>query len=593
MRISFFVLLNFLILHLMAQTNYQIKVCDSRSKEPMPYCNAIIEGSSKGAMTNNEGIILLNLNKQDVVVFSYLGYETKRINVSGLTKGNTVYLVAKSLSINEVVVRPGTDYLYDFFTKCRKKLTGFHNTNSSKVYYAVESQSTVEPLELIECYFNGTVRGVGLEKLEFRNGRVGFAKVSDNFFLTKHTSRAFEILDITNDNGYFPLVPLQCSKNKLKDFFLLEFKSIDGTIYNISFTPKKECKSCFSGELWIDTKEFDLLKIKLEIDSAEVHPFLPQFDCDSLFNVSLSIMNSYKKEGDNLVPEYFNLDYSFDYQSLRDTTIVLKYKKITRKISSKGLMYFYDYETPFIIPYFEYNQGYDDYRKISMIPFNEVFWNHNKTMLLTNSQKEKVEYFHENGNTYNFREDNYGHNFSIPDGYWEAPALFEYYLSFWSPNKRIILAKENENNKPYPPEIINQNILSNLYNIKVQILLDLTQLHDSIYCKSFTVFDGFSTYFHLPEEIYTRAFLNIYFDICEIERRKLEKELNSGNFSLNEINAIYNKAIANMNKTTSTFLKEANLGRDFSMLKKWNTYVFNQLKIDNIMLVDNTNKGKK
>ena len=228
---------------------------------------------------------------------------------------------------------------------------------------------------------------------------------------------------------------------------------------------------------------------------------------------------------------------------------------------------------------------------MSVIPYNEVFWNNNNTLLLTERQKENLGFFAHKGYLINFRDGNYGKDFlRLPK--FDTTGFFEFYYSFWSPVKRISLIKRMPGNETYSQEKINQSIPNDLYLLKVQILLDITQLDDSINCKSFSVFDAKQTFYHLPEEPYTKAFLNIYFDICEIERRKMEKELNSHSYTFSQADSIYRKTGQSIDNITGRYLKEVKLGKEENALRKWNQYVLEKLDIDNLQMFRESNKDR-
>jgi hypothetical protein len=58
----------------------------------------------------------------------------------------------------------------------------------------------------------------------------------------------------------------------------------------------------------------------------------------------------------------------FSAKSVRDPRMVALPSVIKRDLMTSGIMYFYDYGNPFILPYFEYDKDFEDYRKISIIP---------------------------------------------------------------------------------------------------------------------------------------------------------------------------------------------------------------------------------
>jgi len=274
------------------------------------------------------------------------------------------------------------------------------------------------------------------------------------------------------------------------------------------------------------------------------------------------------------------------YKSVREKPTVDRTSVITRNIITKGLLYFYDYDDPFILPYFEYDNDFDDYRKMSFIPYNNFFWNNIFTLRHTEKQKENLRFFSGSGHLINFREGNYGKDFlKINQGNDSTFSKFyEWYYTFWSSYKRIRLNRNLSQNKVYPQEKINNSIQSNLYRLKVQILLDVIQSGDTVHCSSYTVFDAAKTMFHLPEEPYTTPFLNIYFDICEIERRKMETEIGLKPRTVARVDSIYKQTVENMETVTRQYLKEVQLGKNENSMRKWNEYVIKNLNIDNLSL---------
>lgn len=590
-----------------SQTKITGVIKDSGTKEPLPYCSVAISGTRNGTITNGDGVFSISINSpEDILTFSYLGYEPKSIPANKLMNTNVIYLTKKSIVISEVTIHSDNDYIYDIYEKCRDNLIKNSQPGVSKVYYCnetsastiyvefpingimtktyAEDDSVEKPVELLECFFNGYFDGINVKELLFKNGRTALA-AKDNFFLTHNSSKAISINSVTDENALFPLLPFQMRKGAMKKNFDVAMLGFDGKVYNISFLPKDNNKECFSGEVWIEKGTNNLLKIRYSTTNSEIHPFLPTLPFDSLWNVSLEITSSFKIESDRLIPDYTFYNYSFNYYSRRDSiTTCIAWKNLARKINSKGLLYFYDHNQPFILPYFKYSNNFDDYRKMSFIPYNEDFWNKNNTMLFTEIQRKNFSILVNEGQLVNFGSGNYGNQYLKYLTSWVTVQLFEFYYAFWSLDKRIIPNINTPQFETYPPEKINQNIKSNLYGLKVQILLDVTSSGDSLLTRSYTVFDNAESFFHLPIDSNTNAFLNIYFDICEIERRKMQKVLDYPLFSALQIDSIYNSAVANMNSVTSQYIKDVDIGENSKYFEKWNKYVYNILGIDNIKL---------
>jgi len=563
------------------QTLIQGLVKDSKTNEALPYCSIAIKGTKKGTITNGEGVFRIPVRlTRDTLMFSYVGFDTQIVPAIKLDHDKIVFLKRKDVVLQEFTVHATNDFLYDILIQSRKKLLKDRTQHIAKVYYGIETQTKEQPIEQVECYYNGYLNGTSVDKLLLKNGRIGLAGLDNRYFLTLNSSTAIINIDLTNTNDHSPSNPFQFNKREMKNKFILGLEYSDDQMHKITFHPRNNQSNCFSGEIWIDKENFSLLKIDLAIENSARHPFLP-FPKDSLFNVDMAVSRTYKQEGSDILLDHINFSYHMKYKSNRDSINALIPSIITRDIDTKGVLYFYDYNNPFILPYFEYDADYDDYRKMSIIPYNEVFWNNNNTLLLTEKQKENLGFFAHKGCLINFRDGNYGKDFlRLPK--FDTNGFFEFYYSFWSPVKRISLNKRMPLNETFSLEKINQSIQTNLYNLKVQILLDVTQLDDSINCRSYTVFDAKQTFYHLPEEPCTNSFLNIYFDICEIERRKMEKELNSHPYTVLQIDSIYKKTGECISNITRRYLKEVRLGKEEVALRIWNQYVLEKLNIDNL-----------
>lgn len=70
---------------------------------PIPGVNVLIKGSSTGAVTDFDGNFEINVNKGDVLVFSFIGFQTQEINYTGQTSVN-ISLSEDASQLDEVVV---------------------------------------------------------------------------------------------------------------------------------------------------------------------------------------------------------------------------------------------------------------------------------------------------------------------------------------------------------------------------------------------------------------------------------------------------------------------------------------------------------
>jgi len=78
-------------------------VSDSKTKESLPGVNIVIKNTSKGTVTNIEGKFSIEAAKGQVLVFSFMGYNTKEITIAD-QKSINISLETENKSLDEFVV---------------------------------------------------------------------------------------------------------------------------------------------------------------------------------------------------------------------------------------------------------------------------------------------------------------------------------------------------------------------------------------------------------------------------------------------------------------------------------------------------------
>ena len=91
----------------------------------------------------------------------------------------------------------------------------------------------------------------------------------------------------------------------------------------------------------------------------------------------------------------------------------------------------------------------------------------------------------------------------------------------------------------------------------------------------------YDSFYNIPEEPVTNCFMNIYFDLVEIERRKMEKVISQNNFSLSQFDSLYQNTIKILEKQSEDYFGEVSRGKNLNALEKWNFTVKQNLGIDN------------
>jgi hypothetical protein len=548
-----------------SQINISGTIIDAKTKQVIPYCAVGIKNTVKGCLSNEDGVFkLTTVFPSDTLVISTISYKRKLITVSDFLKTEKIVLEFKENVLQEVVIYDKDNYLYEMIEKCRSNLI-LSKEITSKVYFNLSTEIENQPVELLECYYNATHRQSGIQTLGFKNGRVGVAPYKNRYFVSRNTSKAITFIDLLDNTHQFPLIPFQLGIKKLRKYFKLKVLNIyseNSLVYQIGFTSTNTKNEVFSGEAWIEQTTGQLIKLKLDAVNTNKHPFIALFPDGKIEHVSMQITKTFAPYNSTYVTNHIDFDYQFNY----------RVKDSVRVIKSKGVMFFYDYSNPFILPFFDYNAEMDDYRKITSLSYNEQFWISANGLLYSDKMKKELVYFNKNGQLINYANDG-NRKTGIKNH-----SLFENNNLAWSKTKRIHL---KTNGIKHDTLKTNNAYRYQLYKLKAQLFLDINDMADSTGHISVTILDIYQTFYNLPEEPYTNCFMNIYFDLIEIERRKMELEISKSNRRKKIVEEIYVQTLKKIEKIESAFFKSVDLGKNTRELKKYNELIVTELGINN------------
>ena len=82
----------------------------------------------------------------------------------------------------------------------------------------------------------------------------------------------------------------------------------------------------------------------------------------------------------------------------------------------------------------------------------------------------------------------------------------------------------------------------------------------------------------------TQCFINMYFDLAEMERRQFETRLATCNGNREQIELLYEQPVENLSQTERAFQRDVQRGTMQRGMVKWNTYIYNALGIDNLAI---------
>jgi hypothetical protein len=477
---------------------------------------------------------------------------------------------AEYLDEISVVASRSSDW-YDLLNACRKNQT--QTAASAKAYYELKSRINQQQIELVEGFYNARISGYDLKKLDLKAGRLAVQPYEERLFVSLESSRAITMLQLFEPNPLFPKGPLELSRKQLKKDYSIALskkyknENLD-SVYVLEYTPTDASGHFFRGEIWINYSKKRLLKITQECAAAARHPFKPLFPSDTIRSMDLAITKTFREEGAKVFFNHIDFIYSVDYKDRNGHNY---------SVFTHAVLYAYELNETFSQPVFEFSSdSIGDYRKINAFPYNAFFWNHHDEPKVSDQQDKNYLFFNDPKSITN-------------EALFTADTLLENGARFlqhpyvvWSDKRVRFRAFQQENlstpsGKPH-------SFLSEQYNLGVKIFLDVNTYSDTTHLLSATVFDPYESYYRLPLDNTALCFINIYFDLMEIERRKLERLLLVSDKTDTSIRAIYQTCASQWEELRQRYFKEVRRGENRAGLEKWNKIVQDSLGINNCAL---------
>jgi hypothetical protein len=540
------------------------KLIDAKTGESIPYATIYNLRNAKGTMSNQSGDFYLpNSLPDDSIRISFIGYETIFFKAKELQEKPVIYLRTRAELLQELSIYGDDNFLYALLARSKKTTTS--RVINAKTYFSLETYIDSVQVEWLEGYYNGIYRGYEVDDLNLKNGRIALASRKNKFFVSISSSKAQYAHRIFEYNRNFPGSPFEYSRKNAKKKFKLKlsnsYKNDAGnTIMVIDFTPRKQVSSSFTGRVWIDSTDASIQKIALQCLDASIFPFHPIWASDTLKQVDLNLVKTFSRVGDKMTVNSIDFNYRLYYQDRDDSTYV---------INTHNMVVAYNYNEFFILPFFDFDVNEEnDYRKVNAAPYNDFFWD-NMDEFSGYDRKQTNELFLNKANM--DQETMFLGNSFLVRGFFEQPYVF------WSP-KRIMFRETNmklENND------VQSLMATDLYSINAQIYLDVNYLNDSLHTLTRTVLDPFTSFYYFPTTAQSTAFLNMYFDLIEIQRRELELDLRSNADSPKEAEQIYAKKMYKVNQLSESFFLDVERGNNEEGMLKWNQIIVNELQIDN------------
>jgi len=250
-----------------------------------------------------------------------------------------------------------------------------------------------------------------------------------------------------------------------------------------------------------------LLKVSLEIQKTKKHPFKALHGNDTIVNMDLALNLDFEMVNNKSEWSSVDFDYTINYYSA--------HSKSYFQAKSSAYMYAYAKDESFFIPLFDLPYDLNDYRKISIVNYNEFFWNCNDEFKLA-TKKDAIEKFI-------FEEANLANDnlFKPNKKYGFKRGLFEHPYSNWAIHRIQVL----ESDSTIEQDALAPTLQADMYNLNFQLYLDYAKCGDSVSVRTMAKFDPYGSFYRLDFDTNAMAFVNMYFDLYEIERLNLEKNL--------------------------------------------------------------------
>lgn len=546
-----------------AQETIRGKVIDQSDESTLAYATILNKRTLSGTATNLEGYFELpNTTLKDTLEISFIGYQTLQVIVSS-NRFLTITLKPSSNIIDEIVISASDDRLYDLIQKVRKRKET--KPRISKTYFYLESSINGEKTEVIESYYNGEYKNHGINELDLKKGRIGLDSKDGRYFLSTGTSRTFVLHNLFKANKLFPGNPLIFNKGKLKSRYWLtskkQFKTDDKIITVIDFEPKSKYKELFEGSMQI-SEHGELLSIVLRKENSQIYPFIP-FGGIQISGLDLEIHKTYSTLEDEQYINTIDFNYNIHYTD-RDDSIV--------EIQSHAYCNAFDYAEAFELPYFEFSQHmHQDYRDITVAPYDTAFWSLFNEFRFYDKliENEKFILDHQLNNSFVIHQDSSNTN-QLETPYYNWSSL-RFKITPLSP-KEILKAREKT------------IFESDLYNLNTKLYLDINFLKDSLIYQLVSILDPVDTYYKMAINTNDHHFMNLYFDLLEYHRIKLDKKLKEQNGLNSElIRNFLEQTMKEFDEDRKQFLKDCKRGKNIKKMALWNDYLLELTQVDNII----------
>ena len=304
-----YVLVLFLVLHIsfasFAQKNIQGYVYNYDTQEPVAFASVWVKGSTRGCLTQIDGSFSLEVQANDTLLISSLGYQDLQVKVSDISANPVFYIMATAVMLEPTIVRPGANPALPIVRNAirnrrqnqpnRLENNQFLEYNKLNISFSNIDSSIFEtrlfknnPDILVKAHDYDTLWSIPLFfserlSLETRSSQappqsreVAANQYGSAFINSDVVSKYIQSLnrDITfYGNLRFLsrdfISPISSQAFIFYDFFMRDSIVFDGDVfYQISFRPKNSQDLCFNGVMIIEKNTGTLTEIQATLQPS-------------------------------------------------------------------------------------------------------------------------------------------------------------------------------------------------------------------------------------------------------------------------------------------------------------------------------------
>lgn len=554
------------------------QLLDGQTKEEIRFAKIYNRTLKKGALTDDEGYFRIDIaSDTDEIVISYIGYKKQNLLYDINQEQEIYYLTQKIQFIDQVMIYPkDLHYLYELISACKRKSSTLKS--SGKAVYELKSFMDGDQIELVEGYYNFKSRGYDLDRMDMKTARLGVQMKNEKMFVSLESSRAVATQNLLIENDHFPHSPFEYSTRKMRKKFTLQLRKKylnddNDSIFVIDYYPRNDKAYFFEGTLWLNNTTKNILKVTTNSSDCKRHPFLPIFPSDTITKLDMYITRTFRSKNGRMGFNHVDFKYNVQYKSRTASSDVADYN-----VKTQAVLYGYEFENEFSLPHFKFeDNNIGDYRKVNAIPYDDFFWEYNDEDHLTD-RKDQNKNFMDNPKTIESR------TLFSPNAFF-SKGLLEHPYKNWSPNRFVFRSATI-------PTSVNTRFrvtsgvgtAGPLYRLKVRVFADINTYGDSTNIITATVFDPYESFSRLLPSPNVNCAINMYFDIYEIARLKFLSEIKRQRIPNEQFDAFYKAFFAQIDLDAKLFLREVERGQNEEKMEKWNSFILQNLGIDNLNL---------